>query len=115
MGRPGQTASAAARALTLRLSMQSGTSTTLGHGLDGPGQHVDLVHTGGADVDVEDVGAGRHLGDGLFFDHAQVAGAQGLSQPLLAGGVDALADEHRRPAAADDHFLAGAEYSSLHF
>ena len=48
MGRPGQMASAAARALILRLSMQSGTSTTLGHGLDGAGQHVDLVHAGGA-------------------------------------------------------------------
>ena len=33
---------------------------------DGPGQHVDLVHSRGADVDVEDVGAGRHLGQGLF-------------------------------------------------
>ena len=66
------------------------------------------------DVDVEDVGTGRHLGQGLFADHAQVAGAQGFGKALLAGGVDALADEHGRPAAADDHFLAGAEYSSLH-
>ena len=106
IGRPGQTASAAARAFDLAAVDAQGHVDHLGHGLHREGQHGQLVHTGGAHVDVEDVGSGRHLGDGLFADHAEVTGAQRLGQAFLAGGVDALADQHGGTAASDDD-LAG--------
>ena len=84
-------------------------------GLHGPRQHVDLVHTGRTDVDVEDVGSGRHLRQGFLTRHRQIARAQSLGQALLAGRVDALADEHSGTAATDDDFTRQAQYSGLHF
>ena len=49
-------------------------------------------------VDVEHVGAGLDLGQGVALDAAEVAGLHLLGQELAAGRVDALADDHERPS-----------------
>ena len=68
---------------------------------------LDLVDLGQAHVDVQDVGALFLLADALAYDVIQVAVAQGLLQALLAGGVDALADD------GDLVAIAGKVYDRL--
>ena len=74
---------------------------------DGMGQHGRLVGQRDAGVDVEHVGPGRHLGDHVTLDAAEVAGLHLLGQQLAAGGVDPLADDHERLVVADDDLAGG--------
>ena len=63
------------------------------HGLDRRVEHGRLVQPGDADVDVEDVRAGLGLRHRLAEDVGDVALGQRGPELLLAGGVDALADD----------------------
>ena len=76
-------------------------------GLEGDGQRLYRVEAGEAHVDVEDVGAGFDLGDGGEADEFHVAFHEGGGELLLAGRVDALADEDGGPAVADEDFSGG--------
>ena len=67
-------------------------------------QRGRLVYLGQARVDVQDLGAGLGLADGLAQHVVVVAGAQGLLQALLARWVDALAD-HAHLAHGQRHQL----------
>ena len=57
------------------------------------GQHGHLVHAGIADVDVQDVRARVLLLDGDVNNIVEVLFLQRLLEALLAGGIDALADD----------------------
>ena len=78
--------------------------------LDRLGQDRRLVGQRDAGVDVEHVGAGLDLGEGVALDAAEVAGLHLLGEELAAGRVDPLADDHERPVEADDDLARrGAE------
>jgi hypothetical protein len=65
-------------------------------------EQLGLVDERDAGVDVEHVGAGRHLGDGVDRHGRQVAAAQLLGERLAPGGVDALPDDAEGLIVADD-------------
>ena len=65
-------------------------------------QQLGLVDERDAGVDVEHVGAGLHLGEGVDGHGRQVAAAQLLGERLAPGRVDALADDAERLVVADD-------------
>ena len=58
-------------------------------------QHRGLVDLRQTHVHVQHLDALVLLSDALGEDVVHVAGAQGLLEPLLTGGVDPLADQHR--------------------
>ncbi len=78
------------------------------HALDGL-QHFDhhrlFIDLRQTDIDVEDLGTGLHLAQGLVQDVVDVVFLQGFFEQLLAGRVDPLSDD-ARPVDADDR--AGA-------
>ena len=65
-------------------------------------QQLGLVDERDAGVDVEHVGAGLHLGEGVDRHGREVAAAQLLGERLAPRGVDALADDAERLVVADD-------------
>ena len=75
--------------------------------LHGQRQDAYLVHPGRADVDVQNVGSGLHLGPHFLSHERHISGPQRLGQALLARGVDPFADEHRGPVAGDLHRFPG--------
>ena len=87
-------------------SIDSGTSVSAWTSLHRLRQQRRLVGERDAGVDVEHVGAGLDLGDGVGLDAAEVAGLHLLGEQLAAGRVDPLADHHER-AAEPDHHLPG--------
>ncbi len=81
------------------------------HQFDGPDHQFRFgllrLDAGDADIDVENVGAGLNLGQGVALDAAEVARFHLGGQLLAAGGVDALADEDEGLIRADDDGLCG--------
>ncbi len=69
------------------------------------GQDRRLVGQRNAGVDVQHVGAGLDLGDGVALDGREVAGGHLRGELLAAGRVDPLADDAERLVEADDDLL----------
>ena len=67
-----------------------------------------LVHTGSAHIDVQHLCAGLGLADGLLEDVVHISLAEGLLEPLFAGGVDALS--HHGDAVHRDEIHRRAEH-----
>ena len=67
-----------------------------------------LVHTGSAHIDVQHLCAGLGLADGLLEDVVHISLAEGLLEPLFAGGVDALS--HHGDAIHRDKIHRRAEH-----
>ena len=77
------------------------------HPPDGLRQNARLVRQGNAGVDVQHLGAGGHLGQGVRLHSGEVPGLHLLRQQLAAGGIDAFADDDEGSLKADGHFPAG--------
>ena len=73
--------------------------------LDRLGQERRLVGQWDAGVDVEHVGAGGDLGQGIGLDPAEVAVLHLLCEQLSARWVDSFTDHDEGPLEADDDFL----------
>ena len=82
--------------------MQIGTSVASATVRSMSCQQLGLVDERDAGVDVEHVGAGRDLGEGVDGHRRQVAAAQLLGERLAPRRVDALADDAERLVVADD-------------
>ena len=83
------------------------------HELHRPRQQCRLVGQRHAGVDVEHVGTGGDLGDGIGLDPAEVAALQLLGEELAPRRVDPLADHHERPVEADHHLPGGRAEDGL--
>jgi hypothetical protein len=77
------------------------------HELDRLGQDLGLVGERNAGVDVQHVGAGRDLRQGIRFDRREIAGRHLGRELLAAGRIDPLADDAERSLEADHDFLRG--------
>ena len=77
-------------------------------GLDGTHHHVRLVDLRQAHVHIQNVGSRLGLSQSLAQHIVYIAPPEGLLHQLLAGGVDALADD---PHPVNGHRLGGAAHS----
>ena len=94
--------------------MQIGASVVLLDELEHLRQQLGLVDERDAGVDVEHVGARRHLRVRVDDDRREVAAAQLLGEPLAPGRVDPLADDAERLLRADDDGLRPPLQNRVH-